>query len=124
MEQGVDVADLAGQFRAILLAMHECRGSEDGSPRRWNRLVSEMQSIHLRLRDTEEGRRAITALVKDECLTVRQWAATNALAWSPKIARAELERQARADGLGSFEAQMTLREFDAGRLDTAWQPKR
>jgi len=124
MEQDAAVADLAALFRATLLTMHECRVSEGGSPGRWNRLVNEMQSMHLRLRETEEGRRAITALVEDECLTVRQWAATNALAWSPEIARAELERQASADGLGSFDAQMTLREFDADRLDTAWQPRR
>lgn len=122
MEQDLAVADLAAQFRTTLLAMHECRLT-DGGTRRWNRLVNEMQSIHLRLRETEEGRTAITDLVEDDCSTVRQWAATNALAWSPAIARAELERHANAEGLGSFDAQMTLREFDAGRLDTGWQPR-
>ena len=65
MEQDRAVADLAAQFRAVLLAMHERRVSDGGTPRRWNRLVDEMQSIHLRLRETEEGRVAITALIED-----------------------------------------------------------
>lgn len=102
----------------------ECRVAEGLNPRRWNRLVNEMQSIHLRLRVTEDGRRAIAALIEDECLTVRQWAATNALAWSPAAARSELEREVSTDSQGSFDAQMTLQEFDAGRLNTAWQPKK
>jgi len=61
----------------------------------------------------------------DENATVRSWSAVNALAWAESAARAELERQARTDsGLGGFEAKIVLREFDAGRLDTAWVPRK
>lgn len=59
----------------------------------------------------------------DACDTVRQWSATNALAWAPDEARAILTREVEGDGPGSFEAKMTLREFDADRLNTAWRPK-
>jgi len=49
----------------------------------------------------------------------------NALAWAESAARAELERQTRTgSGLRGFEAETVLREFDAGRLNTAWVPKK
>jgi hypothetical protein len=51
--------------------------------------------------------------------------ATFALFWDPAVARAALERlSAEPTGSTRFEAEMTLREFDAGRLDTVWEPKR
>jgi hypothetical protein len=63
-------------------------------------------------------------LISDDNPTVRQWSAGNALAWDEPTARAELERlAAQPHGLGGFEAEITLREFDAGRLNTTWQPK-
>ncbi|MGH9204325.1 MAG: hypothetical protein ACRD2A_24115, partial [Vicinamibacterales bacterium] len=104
-------------------AMHDCRVLAGGDARRWNRLVDKMQSAHLQLRETSQGRDGITSLIGDECLTVRQWSATNALAWAPLQARAELAREVEEGGPVAFEAQLTLREFDAGRLDTAWNPK-
>jgi hypothetical protein len=56
--------------------------------------------------------------------TVRLWAASHALFWDEQRARAELEREASTDdNLSSFEAKITLREFDAGRLNTSWTPK-
>jgi hypothetical protein len=86
-------------------------------------LVDKMQAFHLELRETSEGRDGITSLIGDECVTVRQWSATNALAWAPREARAELSRAVEEGGPGALEAQVTLREFDAGRLNTAWKPK-
>ena len=56
--------------------------------------------------------------------TVRQWAASRALFWDEQRVRAELEREASTDdNLSSFEAKITLREFDAGRLNTSWTPE-
>jgi hypothetical protein len=81
-----------------------------------------MQAFHLELRETSEGRNGITELIGDECVTVRQWSATNALAWAPREARAELTREVEEGGPSAFEAQVTLREFDAGRLNTTWKP--
>jgi hypothetical protein len=47
-----------------------------------------------------------------------------ALAWAEGVARAELEREVETDsGLRGFEAEVVLREFDAGRLNTGWMPK-
>lgn len=106
------------------MEMHEQRTEEGGPPRRWNRLVDRLQLLQLRLRSTSEGRRAITAMVSEDNTTVRLWSSTFGLFWDPSVARAELERlAAEPSGLPSFEAEMTLREFDAGRLDTVWEPK-
>lgn len=122
MGQESRVADLLRNYRDTLLAMHDCRVLAGGDPRRWNRLVEKMQTIHLELRETSEGRGGITALIGDECVTVRQWSATNALAWAPREARAELTREVEQRGPSALEAQLTLREFDAGRLNTTWKP--
>jgi len=51
-------------------------------------------------------------------------ASTFALFWDTAVAREELKRQAADPSkLTGFEAEITLREFDAGRLNTVWQPK-
>jgi hypothetical protein len=124
MERSQAVADLLKDYRATLVAMHACRVPDGGNPREWNSLVNDMQRLQLRLRESESGRDAITELIDDECLTVRQWSATNALAWAAGRARAELEREVREEqNLTALAARVTLREFDAGRLDTTWQPK-
>ena len=94
------------------------------SRERGNRLVNHMQAVQLQLRASQEGRDGITAFITDENVTVRSWSAVNALPWAERQARAELQRLAATDaGLHSLEAKTALREFDAGRLDTAWTPK-
>jgi hypothetical protein len=109
-------------YRSALLAMHEVRSLERGA-RQWNRLVKQMQRAHLLLRESAEGRTAISNLMNDDCLTVREWSATNALAWDAKRAKAVLKELASQEGgLASLDASMTLREFRAGRLRTDWQP--
>jgi hypothetical protein len=118
-----ELADLVGQFRTTLLEMDERRIERGGQPRRRNQLVDRLQVLHLRLRSTPEGRLAITA-ISDENLTMRQWSSTFALFWETAVAREELERQAADPSkLTGVEAEITLREFGAGRLNTVWQPK-
>jgi hypothetical protein len=122
-QNDVDVAELAAKYRAALLEMDKQRIETGGRPRSWNRLVNRMQALHLRLRETAAGRDAITALIDDENPTVRSWSAVNSLAWAADTARPVRVAQANEQGLLGFEAQIALREFDAGRLDTGWQPK-
>ncbi|MBO3100624.1 DUF2019 domain-containing protein [Cellulomonas fengjieae] len=116
------VEELAEQYRAVLLKMHAEQLEQGGKPRAWNRLVNRMQATQLKLRATQEGRDAITSLIGDENATVRSWSAVNALSWAETRARTELEREADSGGITGFEASITLREFDAGRLNTAWVP--
>ena len=51
--------------RATLLAMDRERIESGGTPRAWNRLVNQLQKLHLELRETPEGRAGITAMAHD-----------------------------------------------------------
>lgn len=121
-----EVAALLGQYQAVLADMHHSRIEAGGKPKAWNRLVDKMQALHLRLADTADGRAAITqTALHGSTATERLWAATHALAWDAAVVRPVLEAAAAADQtLDDLGAKYTLREFDAGRLDTGWQPKR
>jgi hypothetical protein len=119
-----DLRALAAKYREVLVEMDSRRIESGEKPRSWNRLVNRMQALQVQLRATQAGRDAITSFIADENATVRSWSAVNALAWAESVARAELEREAKTtDDLRGFEAQIVLREFDAGRLNTAWVPK-
>jgi hypothetical protein len=118
------IDQLVARYRATLVEMDSQKVESGGKPRTWNRLVDRMQAVHLELRATQRGRDAITKMISDENPTVRSWSAVNALAWAPAEARAELEREAAAGGVLGFGAEISLREFDAGRLNTAWEPRR
>jgi hypothetical protein len=113
------VDDLIADYRQALVAMDGIRLEEDRGARNWNRLVHSVQRAQLRLRETPEGRAAITALIGDPVPTVAHWAASHSLFWDEAKARHHLEAEMSAGGLG---AEMTLREFDAGRLRHDWQP--
>lgn len=119
------VESLLRDFRDTLLSMHESRIVErQGDPKVWNRLVNHLQVVQLKLRETAEGMAGISALMSDENATVQQWCASYALDWDPEPARTLLEGLVTDDlGMAGFEAKMTLREFDAGRLNSTWQPK-
>lgn len=104
--------------------MHEQEVESGGKPRTWNRLVNRMQTVQLRLRESPEGRRGITALAKTgESETVRDWAAAHALFWDAERVRPLLESVAQEDTLRGLDAKTVLREFDAGRLTMEWVPK-
>lgn len=81
-----------------------------------NMWVDELRSWYKRLRETEEGRTAMTTLLTDASPDVRGWAATHVLSWAPEIARPVLENLRDSKGRRSFDAEIVLREFDKGRL--------
>ena len=86
------------------------------SPTEANRAHDEIHEAYRLLRRTSEGREAISRLMDDANPGVRLWAAAHSLFWKPECARAVLEGLAAEGGLLAFTAEMTLREFDAGRL--------
>ncbi len=116
------VRQLALEYRESLVAMEAIACAEDRGGRRWNIQVHKVQRAQLELRTTPEGRAAITEMIDDPVPTVACWAASHALFWAEPTARARLEREREAGGLGGFDAEMTLKEFDAGRLHHDWQP--
>ena len=112
------------QYRDELVEIDAIRLAEDAGARRHNRHVDRMQQAYLALRQTAEGRAVISGFIDDPVPTVALWAATQALFWDEPRARARLASFVDGQGLQAFEAEVTLREFDAGRLNTDWQPKR
>lgn len=91
-------------------------GTSDPDPRVANRSHDRLHKIYKRLRESNAGRQAITALVSHQNLHVRCWAAAHSLQWAPTIAREELEALKESKGPCSFDAEITLREFDKGSL--------
>jgi len=93
------------------------------APQSWNKLVNKLQTVQLRLRESAEGRAGISQLLDDPDDLVRVWSATFALGWDTERATATLQEISAAGGLIGFEAETALREFDAGRLNTTWEPQ-
>ncbi len=123
--KNADIEKLLRDYHRTLLQMHEARVERGGDPKVWNRLVNNLQALHLQLRASTQGRRGISLSLQDENPTVRAWSAGFALFWDPVPARQELERLAANEAsMEGFEAKITLQEFDAGRLNVTWEPKR
>ena len=106
-----------------LVAMDSISLASDARSRRWNKHVHRMQRAQLELRKTAEGRATITAMMAHPMPTVARWSAAHSLFWAEFEARVYLEALASSGGDGSFEAEMVLREFNAGRLRMDWEPK-
>ena len=126
MDEPPEVARAIAKYTATITAMAQLP-SQAGvaeSPRRWNRLVNELQRQQLILRGTSLGQQAISALMNDPRPVVRVWAAGHALFWDEAKARSVLEAfrdDARADVL-SVDAKYILIEFDKGRFNSSWEP--
>jgi hypothetical protein len=73
---------------------------------------------------TPGGRALIARLAIDPDPRVAGWAAADMLVWDPVTARAILAALRDSKGPGSFEAKITLMEFDKGTLNTDWDPDR
>jgi hypothetical protein len=104
-------SELLERYRATIV------GRQGLPPRKANRLFDENRGYARILRQTPEGRQAIEGFLGDDEVAVRLTAAAQTLAWDPARAEAVLEEIAAGDSNKAFEAEMTLREFRAGRLD-------
>lgn len=86
-------------------------------PKKANRLFDENRGYFRTLRETPAGQEAIERFLEDPEEAVRLTAAAQTLAWNPERGQAVLEELAAGDSMRAFEAEMTLKEFRAGRLD-------
>jgi|tagenome__1003787_1003787.scaffolds.fasta_scaffold18099621_1 hypothetical protein len=94
--------------------------SAQGNAKQANQIFEEMHHIALRLRSTEAGRDGLLSLLDHPNRGVRLVVAGECLAWEPEAATAVLEGLANPRGTHSLSAQMTIREFQAGRLRFDW----
>ena len=115
------VSELIAEYRQALVAMDAISFEQGRSARSWNAYVHTVQRAQLKLRETPEGRAAVTLLIDDSVPTVARWAASHALFWDEAAARKHLEAE---EAAGRLDAATTLKEFDAGRLRHDWQPPR
>ena len=91
-------------------------GSADPDPQKANECYDAVHACYKVLRESEEGREAIIALMQDEEPGVRCAAASHSLQWTPVVARQVLEDLRDSNGPFSFTSEMVLKEFDKGWL--------
>jgi hypothetical protein len=110
-------AELVVAYRSTALAWDVMRNDSTKA----NLLFVQLHSIYKRLRDTQAGRDAISALMDDDNAGVRISAASHSLAWAPKKATAVLEGIEReGPGLYRTTARYTLKSFREGKLNLDW----
>jgi hypothetical protein len=85
-------------------------------PKKANKGARQLHACYKALRESEEGREALMSLMEDPEPSVRCWAAAVCLQWKPGVARRVLETLRDSLGPFSFDAEMTLKEYDKGRL--------
>lgn len=85
-----------------------------------NKLFDRMHALSTEMKRTPEGRRALEGLLTHESRAVRLKTAAACLEWAPGLARPVLLDLVSPRGTHSLSAEMTLREYDAGRLKFDW----
>ena len=91
-------------------------GTSSSDPKVANKWQRRMHGFYKKLRETEEGKAAIVSLLDDPSPHVRCWAGAHCLQWNTPAAMRTLEALRDGKGSCSFTAEITLREFDRGRL--------
>ena len=82
-----------------------------------NKAARKLQAIYKTLRQTEEGRAGLSALMSDSNAGVRLSAAARCLQWDPDQATSVLEALRMLNIFPiSFEAEMTIEQFNKGNL--------
>ena len=94
--------------------------SSERNARKANRIFDRLHRAALQLRETEEGRMFVESLLHHEDRGVRLTAAADCLAWGSASAISALEGLVTPRGLHSLDAEMTLREYHAGRMRFDW----
>lgn len=105
------IEDLLAQYREAAVRTGD---SDADLANRWH---DRMHSCYKELREVEEGRTGICALMSDENTSVRLWAASHCLFWAPEQA-CEVLRAIQRENVfpHSFTAEITLEEFENGTL--------
>jgi hypothetical protein len=110
-----EVEKLISEYRQLLVDRAEMRQT----PKLANRLYMQNRKIYRILRESPDGRRAISALMKDPLIFVRLTAATQSLQWEHDEAEQTLEAIELASdaGLYAVSAKYVLMGWRDGTLD-------
>lgn len=112
MPKKQSVASLLAQYRQAADVTDELADS-----RKQNQAAHRIHACYKALRETEEGKEGIIALMSDPNPHIRVWAAAHSLQWVPETAQAVLQALCNENVFPySLDAQMTLEEYRTGRL--------
>lgn len=90
-EMTLNENDLAHEYRETLILRADLRSR----PAKANKLFKRNHEIYKQLRESAEGREAISSLMADESVAVRLTAATHSLFWAREKAEAVLDEISR-----------------------------
>ncbi len=79
-----DTAELEEMLARYREAAERSAAADENEAARW---AYQAHTYYKQLRETEEGRAGISALMNDPSLQVRRWAATHSLMWNRDAAR-------------------------------------
>lgn len=116
MTDAETVTELRARYRALVVDWDEARDT----PKEANRLFDALHALYKELRESEEGRLAITGLLEDPITAVQLSAASHSLALQPERAVAVLEELEQGGSLHAVTAKWTLRSHRNGKLDLDW----
>lgn len=88
--------------------------------KRANAIFDRLHQLAKLMRESPDGRAALTSLMSHESTGVRLLAATECLAWDASRAQTVLASIKDAGGLHAVSAKYTLRSFESGTLDLDW----
>jgi Domain of unknown function (DUF2019) len=110
------VTAMRAKYRALVVEWDEARDTPKGA----NPLFDALHLLYKELRESEEGRQAITGLLDDPIAAVQLSAASHSLALQPERAVAVLEELEQGASLHAVTAKWTLRSYRNGKLDLDW----
>jgi hypothetical protein len=106
-----DIISLIERYRVGAIATGNV-----SDPKKANKGAAQLHACYKVLKESKEGRESLIALMSDAEPSVRCWSAAHCLQWSPDLARRVLETLRDLKGHFSFDAEMTLKEYENGRL--------
>jgi len=106
-----NIEDIITRYRQGAIA-----NSDISDPKKANKGAKQVHACYELLRESQEGREALIALMGDQEPSVRCWAAAHCLQWKADSAREILESLRESRGHYSITAEVTLEEYDKGRL--------
>lgn len=112
MKRKLTVQELTMYYREAAI------GTSDANPKNANKWARKLLKQYNQLKNTKEGRNAISDLMTDSNPHVRCWASSHSLEWNPKTAIRTLEELSRSEGPCSFDAQIILSEYQKGNLSS------
>ncbi|MEO8528957.1 MAG: DUF2019 domain-containing protein [Pseudolysinimonas sp.] len=105
---------------ADFIALRIARDQAFNTPRKANKFFERAHAVAVRLRATAEGRAALLAILDHEDRGVRLGAAAECTPFAATEATKVFRELIEPRGRHSFDAEMTLKEFEAGRLKMDW----